>query len=79
MPCGSATRIATHTPGPALPSFPALRWFRKTLLARLAAMAASGWGRRRQYTELLALDDRLLADMGSGLGPVRSLVMEKVF
>lgn len=61
MSCSSAT--STHTLGAASLSFRELRWSRKTPLAWLVA-AILGWERRRQYKQLLELDDRLLADMG---------------
>ncbi|SFO22976.1 protein of unknown function [Bradyrhizobium sp. Ghvi] len=58
MSCNSAvgpadTSVAAHRPSPNL------RWFWKLPLAILNGMA-----RRRQYNELLDLDDRFLADIG---------------
>jgi uncharacterized protein YjiS (DUF1127 family) len=61
MSCGSTA--STNTLDAASLSFRDLRWSWKTPLAWLVA-AILGWERRRQYKQLLELDDRLLADMG---------------
>ncbi|MBK3663093.1 DUF1127 domain-containing protein [Bradyrhizobium diazoefficiens] len=60
MSCSSSTHSSTDTSHPA---FPDLGWFWKFPLAWLAGTVL--WlERRRQYGELLELDDRLLADIG---------------
>ncbi|MCK1515977.1 DUF1127 domain-containing protein [Bradyrhizobium sp. 190] len=61
MSCGSTT--STGILDAASLSFRDLRWARKTPLAWLVATSL-GWERRRQYKQLLELDDRLIADMG---------------
>ena len=63
MSCNSTARASTDTSHAALPTFPDIRWFWQFLLAQLAGIAV-GLERRRQYSELLGLDDRLLADIG---------------
>jgi uncharacterized protein YjiS (DUF1127 family) len=63
MSCGSTTCNLTNTLGAASPIFPDLVWSWKILFAWLAGIAL-WWERRRQYRELLELDDRLLADVG---------------
>ena len=63
MSCGSTTCIPTNTLDAASPSFPDLGWSWKIPLAWLDGLALR-WERRRQYRQLLELDDRLLADMG---------------
>jgi uncharacterized protein YjiS (DUF1127 family) len=63
MSCGSTTCNSTNTLGAASPIFPDLVWSWKNLFAWLAGIAL-WWERRRQYRELLELDDRLLADIG---------------
>ncbi|WBL81072.1 DUF1127 domain-containing protein [Bradyrhizobium xenonodulans] len=58
MSCNSAAGLT----GPSATAFgpsPNLRWFSKLPLALLDTIA-----RRRQYRELLELDDRLLEDIG---------------
>jgi uncharacterized protein YjiS (DUF1127 family) len=61
MSCGSTT--STSTLDAASLSFRDLRWSWKTPLGWLVATILE-WERRRQYKQLLELDDRLLADMG---------------
>jgi uncharacterized protein YjiS (DUF1127 family) len=62
MSC-SSTRGSSDTSHTALPAFLDLGWFWKFPFAQLAGLAL--WlERRRQYSELLELDDRLLADIG---------------
>lgn len=61
MSCGSTA--STNTLDAASLSFRDLRWSWKIPLAWLVATIL-GWERRRQYKQLLELDDRLLADMG---------------
>ena len=63
MSCGSTTSNSTNILKATSPSFPGLGWSWKIPLAWLDALAQR-WERRRQYGELLELDDRLLADMG---------------
>ena len=63
MSCGSTISNSTNTLGAASPSFPDLGWSWKTLLAWLAGIVMA-WDRRRQYRELLELDDHLLSDIG---------------
>ena len=63
MSCGSTPCNSTNTLDAASPSFPDLRWSWKIPLASLAGIAL-WWERRRQYRQLLELDDRLLADIG---------------
>ena len=58
MSCNSAIGQADTSATAYRPS-PNLRWFWKLPLAIL-----NGIARRRQYNELLDLDDRLLADIG---------------
>ena len=63
MPCGSTTSNPTHTLGAASPSFQDLGWSWKIPLAWLTGLVM--WlERRRQYKQLLELDDHLLADIG---------------
>lgn len=63
MSCGSTISNSTNTLGAASPSFPDLGWSWKTPLAWLAGIVMA-WDRRRQYRELLELDDHLLSDIG---------------
>lgn len=63
MSCGSTTSNSTNILDAASPSFPDLGWSWKIPLAWLAGIALA-WDRRRQYRELLELDDHLLADIG---------------
>jgi|GEM_PF-3141096 len=63
MTCSSATRGPTNTSHAIVSAVPNPRGFRKFVLAPLVGMVL--WlERRRQYGELLELDDRLLADLG---------------
>ena len=63
MSCGSTTCNPAHNlEAPSTP-FPDLRWSWHRPLAWLTGKAV-GWERRSQYSELLQLDDRLLADIG---------------
>ena len=59
MPCGNSAR-ALDVPISSIPKF---GWFWEIPLAWLAAIALA-LERRQQYSQLLELDDRLLADMG---------------
>ncbi|WP_375780215.1 DUF1127 domain-containing protein [Bradyrhizobium sp. ma5] len=63
MSCSSTARASTDTSHAALPTFPVIRWVWQFPLAQLAGIALA-LERRRQYSELLELDDRLLADIG---------------
>ena len=63
MSCGSTTSNPTNILDAASPSFPDLGWSWKIPLAWLAGIATR-WERRRQYRQLLELDDRLLSDIG---------------
>lgn len=62
MSCDSTTGNSTNTLA-APPSFRDLRWFWKIPLAWLDGLAQR-WERRRQYGQLVELDDRMLADIG---------------
>ncbi|WP_092119337.1 DUF1127 domain-containing protein [Bradyrhizobium erythrophlei] len=63
MSCSNIARASSDTSHAALPAFPDIRWFWQFPLARLAGIAL--WlERRRQYSEFLELDDRLLKDIG---------------
>ena len=62
MSCGSTTSNSAYIINPPSLPLPDLRWW-KLPVVWLAGMACA-WERRRQYGELLELDDRLLADMG---------------
>jgi uncharacterized protein YjiS (DUF1127 family) len=72
MSCGSTTCNPTNNLEAASTSVPDLRWSWHRPLAWLTGIAL-GWQRRRQYSELLQLDDRLLADIG-----LSRLAVEKV-
>jgi uncharacterized protein YjiS (DUF1127 family) len=61
MSCGSTNCISTHETS--APSFPDLAWVWRAPLAWLGRVFLAAW-RRRQYADLLDLDDRLLADIG---------------
>ena len=63
MSCGSTTSNSTNPLDAISPTFPGLGWFSKIPLAWLEGIV-SGWERRRQYKQLLELDDHLLADIG---------------
>ncbi|MBR1144096.1 DUF1127 domain-containing protein [Bradyrhizobium sp. AUGA SZCCT0431] len=63
MSCGSTTCNSTNPLDAVSPSFPGLGWSWRIPLAWLDEIALR-WERRRQYGQLLELDDRLLADMG---------------
>ena len=63
MPCGSTDCISTPYIETIPPSFPDSEWFWRIPLSWLDGMA-SRCERRRQYAQLLELDDRLLADIG---------------
>ena len=63
MSCSTTTRSSIDTSHTAFPNFPDIRWFWKIPLALLAGIAL-GLERRRQYRDLLELDDYLLDDIG---------------
>jgi uncharacterized protein YjiS (DUF1127 family) len=63
MSCGSTVCNSTNNLEAASPLFSDLRWSWTTSLAWLTRIAL-GWERRYQYTQLLELDDHLLADIG---------------
>jgi uncharacterized protein YjiS (DUF1127 family) len=63
MSCGSTTSNSTRTLDAASPFLPDLGWSWKIPLAWLAGLFLA-WERRRQYSELLELNDHLLADIG---------------
>jgi uncharacterized protein YjiS (DUF1127 family) len=63
MPCGSIPCNSAITLDAPSPSFPNLGWSWKIPFAWLAGTALR-LERRTQYSELLELDDRLLADIG---------------
>jgi uncharacterized protein YjiS (DUF1127 family) len=63
MPCGSTISNSTNTLGAPSPSLPVLGWSWRIPLAWLAGIVPT-WDRRRQYGELLELDDHLLDDIG---------------
>jgi uncharacterized protein YjiS (DUF1127 family) len=63
MSCGSTTCNPANHLEAASTSFPDLRWSWHRPLAWLTDIVM-GWERRRQCSELLRLDDRLLADIG---------------
>jgi uncharacterized protein YjiS (DUF1127 family) len=72
MSCGSNPSNPTNIINAASPSFPDLEWSWKIPLAWLAGIATR-WERRRQYRQLLELDDRLLADIGLSRTIVREV------
>jgi uncharacterized protein YjiS (DUF1127 family) len=59
MSCGNSTNTLDIARSP----FPASGWRWKIPFAWLAGIVLA-WERRRQYRQLLELDDRLLADIG---------------
>jgi len=63
MSCGSTTCNSTNALDAASPSVPDIGWSWKIPFAWLVGIAL-WWDRRRQYRELLELDDHLLADIG---------------
>ncbi len=63
MSCGSTTGNSASILDATSPSLPNLRWFRKSPLAWLTAIAL-WFDRRYEYRQLLELDDHLLADIG---------------
>ena len=78
MPCGSITCNSTNTRDAALPVFPDLEWSWKIPLAWLAGIFLA-WDRRRQYRELLELDDHLLADIGISRTTVEEVRRSSLF
>jgi uncharacterized protein YjiS (DUF1127 family) len=63
MSCGSTIFNSTNNLEAASASFPDLRWSWYNPLVWLTRVALA-WERRREYRELLQLDDHLLADIG---------------
>ena len=63
MSCGSANCASANDIQAALSSFPDRGRFWQIPFSWLAGIALR-YERRRQYTQLLELDDRLLADIG---------------
>ena len=63
MSCGTASCTSAKHIEPASPSFPDRRWSWQIPLSWLARIAV-GCERRHQRSQLLELDDRLLADIG---------------
>lgn len=62
MPCGSTTSNSTYAIDALSPSLPEVGLWKIPFV--WLAGTAQAWERRRQYKELLELDDRLLTDMG---------------
>ena len=63
MSCGSTIGNSTNTLDATSPSTRDVGWLWKIPLGWLDGIAL-GWERRRQYRELLELDDRMLRDIG---------------
>jgi uncharacterized protein YjiS (DUF1127 family) len=63
MPCGSTIGNSTNNLDAVSPVLPDLGCSWKNPLTWLVGIIP-GWQRRRQYREILELDDRLLADIG---------------
>ena len=63
MSCGSTNCTSTNYSETARPPFPSLKWSWKNPPAWLVRTALE-CERRHQRTQLLELDDRLLADIG---------------
>jgi uncharacterized protein YjiS (DUF1127 family) len=78
MPCGGATCKSTNTLDAASSSFPDFGWSWKTLITWLAGLAL-GWQRQSQYSQLLELDDRLLADIGVSRTAVKEVRRSELY
>ena len=63
MSCGSTTSNSSNTLDAAPRPFQDLGWSWKIPLACLTGLVM-WWERRRQYKQLLELDDHMLADIG---------------
>jgi uncharacterized protein YjiS (DUF1127 family) len=75
MPCGSTDGTSTRYIKAVLPAFPDPGSFWQIPLSWLAGVASMS-ERRRQYAQLLDLDDRLLADIGLSRRDVDELALK---
>jgi len=78
MPCASTTCKSTNTLDAAPSSFPDFGRSWKILITWLAGQAL-GWKRRSQYSQLLELDDRLLADIGVSRTAVKEVRRSQLY